>query len=282
MAELSHVTVVAPGTMPTEWILILHGILGTKSNWRVLARRIVQEHPRLGALLVDLRMHGDSQGFAPPHTVDACASDVLQHAERHALDVRQVIGHSFGGKVALQYFQKSNGNLERIFMIDSLPGARPTARGSEGTMQTLDVLEHLPSVFATREGFIAALREAGLSQAIAQWLAMNLERVDGGFAFKIELPAIRSMIQDYFNSDLWPVLEHPPYDAGIHLVIGGRSDVFSAADRERALSLADRNVTLDVVKDAGHWVHVDAPDEMLRLIDQRMRSSSPRASSTSA
>ncbi len=148
-------------------------------------------------------------------------------------------------------------------------------------MQTLDVLEKLAPVFATRELFVAALREAGLSQAIAQWLAMNLERVDGGFAFKIDLAAIRSMIQDYFNSDLWPVLESPPYAADVHLVIGGRSDVFNSADRERARSLETKGVTLDVVKDAGHWVHVDAPEEMLRVIDQRMRSSSTRASSTS-
>ncbi|MBK8170182.1 MAG: alpha/beta hydrolase [Sandaracinaceae bacterium] len=283
MSELSHVTVVAPGTMPTEWILILHGILGTKSNWRVLARRIVEAHPRFGALLVDLRMHGDSQGFAPPHTVEACADDLLAHAAKHELNVRGVIGHSFGGKVALAYFQKSPRNLEDIFLIDSLPGARPTARGSEGTLQTLDVLDAMPKVVPTREAFIATIVEAGLSQAVAQWLAMNLVRAAGeGFTLKLDLSAIRALIRDYFDVDLWPVVEHPPYAAGVHMIIGDTSDVFDASDRKRALSLVNERTTFDVVANAGHWVHVDAPEAMLALIDQRLRESSTRASSTKA
>lgn len=278
MTDLSHVTVVAPGTMPSEWILILHGILGTKSNWRALARKIVEKHPRFGALLVDLRMHGDSQGFAPPHTVDACAQDLVDHAAKHSLTVRNVIGHSFGGKVALAYFAKSAGNLEDLFLIDSLPGARPTARGSEGTMQTLDVLDALPKIVSTREAFIESIVKGGLALPVAQWLAMNLSRVDGGFAFGLDLVAIRALIRDYFDTDLWNVVENRPYDAAVHMIIGDRSDVFNAEDRARARSLQSDRVTFDIVPDAGHWVHVDAPEPMLALIDQRMRESSARAS----
>jgi esterase len=52
---------------------------------------------------VDLRLHGGSTGFEPPHTLGAAADDVdrlVEHLDFHAA---AVMGHSFGGKVALLY-----------------------------------------------------------------------------------------------------------------------------------------------------------------------------------
>ena len=53
------------------------------------------------AVLVDLRMHGASQDFSPPHTLAACVAD-LRALENSIGPFHGVIGHSFGGKVALE------------------------------------------------------------------------------------------------------------------------------------------------------------------------------------
>ena len=45
---------------PQKWLLFLHGILGSGANWRSFARKILEPRPHWGALLVDLRMHGQS------------------------------------------------------------------------------------------------------------------------------------------------------------------------------------------------------------------------------
>ncbi|QQR89912.1 MAG: hypothetical protein IPJ88_17365 [Myxococcales bacterium] len=67
---------------PKRWMLFIHGILGRRANWRGIAKRFVQQRPDWGALLVDLRMHGDSVAFEPPHTLEAAAEDLVALEQR--------------------------------------------------------------------------------------------------------------------------------------------------------------------------------------------------------
>jgi esterase len=74
---LSHTSVAAPGAHPRSWLCILHGSFGAGRNWATVVRRLVAARKDWGAVLVDLRLHGASQGFPPPHTLAACADDAL-------------------------------------------------------------------------------------------------------------------------------------------------------------------------------------------------------------
>ena len=71
-----HVTPAAASETATLRMMMLHGIYGRGRNWMSMAREIAAARPEWGALLVDLRLHGDSPAFDPPHTVDAAAADV--------------------------------------------------------------------------------------------------------------------------------------------------------------------------------------------------------------
>ncbi|MBI2394182.1 MAG: alpha/beta fold hydrolase [Deltaproteobacteria bacterium] len=255
---------------PEAWMLFLHGILGSGPNLRTIARRFVQARPRWGAVLVDLRMHGSSQDFAPPHTVEAAARDLFALDPRVPGPVRAVWGHSFGGKVALQYAYAAEGGheLEHLVIVDSNPGARPGGRGSESTLRVVDTLQELPPWFPTREAFVDELQRRGYELPIAQWLAMNLERGEHGVRFGLDVSAIHALLDDYFARDLWHVVEDPPGRCRVHVINGGRSNVYDAADRARVEALAQRSdrVSLHVVAEAGHWVHADAPDALLDIM----------------
>lgn len=83
--SLAHAILKEPSSTPSRWMFFLHGILGSGANWRTFAKQIVTARPEWGAVLVDLRLHGESQsGFAKPHTIAAAADDVLALA--HELD----------------------------------------------------------------------------------------------------------------------------------------------------------------------------------------------------
>lgn len=261
----------SPAT-PEAWMLFLHGILGSGPNLRTVARRFVQARPRWGAVLVDLRMHGGSQGFEPPHTVAAAARDLAALEARVPGPVRAVWGHSFGGKVALEYAAERGHELEHLVVVDSNPGARPGGRGSEGTLRVVDTLQELPPWFATRQAFIDALQARGFDLPISQWLAMNLERGDHGVRLGLDVAAIRALLDDYFARDLWHVVEDPPGRCRVHVINGGRSSVYDEADRARieARAKKDDRVTLHVIPGAGHWVHADAPDALLEVMLARV------------
>jgi pimeloyl-ACP methyl ester carboxylesterase len=252
-------------------MMFLHGILGSGPNWRTFAKQVVAAQPEWGAVLVDLRLHGDSQeGFAPPHTIAAAAGDVQELVATleasSSSRVRGVLGHSFGGKVALELARLRAGDFDHLFVVDSTPGARPDAKGSESTRHIVELLTELPSEFPDRAAFTAWIEGRGVSRPTAMWLAMNVRPLPNStrFVFRIDLAGVRALLVDYFRVDLWHVLEDPRGPMQAHLIVGGRSGVVDPEDRARAARCPQ--ATLDVIEEADHWVHVDAPDALRAIV----------------
>lgn len=271
---LHHELVTAPGATPSKAVIFLHGILGSGANLRSHAKKLVQVKPHYAAVLMDLRAHGASLGVEGADTVESCARDVAQTARTLTLPVAAIVGHSFGGKVALA-FAKEHPEVENVVTLDSAPGPRPDARGSETTAQVIALLESLRGPWPTRDAFTKDVEAHGLGRGIAQWLAMNLERRDDGFHFRLELSRIRALLDDYLQVDLWPLVERSAHErAGpaFHLVIGTRSKVYEHADLVHAHVLesgSGGHVTVDLL-DAGHWVHVDDPGGVSAVLEKRL------------
>jgi pimeloyl-ACP methyl ester carboxylesterase len=263
-AQLHHEPI-ATGT-PAQWMIVLHGILGSGGNWRGIARKVTERRPEWGVVLVDLRNHGRSEHGAPPNTVAACAEDI--HALAAELgNVTAIAGHSFGGKVALA--TRAFGGMRQTWMFDSSPGARPDRAedSSETVAQLLALMDTLPRAWAKREDFVAAVVAAGHAKPLAQWLAMNVVPDGTSYALRLDLAAIREMIADYLAQDLWASALDPAFGE-LELVIATRSDVVNAADRARVAS-PPAHVHVELVE-AGHWLHIDAPAAIVDLLATRL------------
>jgi esterase len=270
MATLFHTQVTATDSPPSRWLLVLHGLLGRGGNWRSFTRALVEAHPAWGGALVDLRMHGESTGFPPPHTVEAAAVDLDAVAASLPGPVQAVLGHSLGGKVALAWAARRKG-LSHAFLLDTNPGPRPAGRGSETTSEVLSVLGRLPLVWPSREAFVAEVQAAGQPLFMARWLAMNLVRTEGGFAFGLELPAMESLFLDVLTRDDWAVLESPPPGLRFNVILGGRSTTVHEEDLQRLERLAAAGrLRLTVLKEAGHWVQVDDRAGTLKAVSEAL------------
>jgi len=282
MTTLSHTPVVAEGARPERWFLVLHGLLGRGSNWRSFTRRVVSAHPDWGGVLVDLRMHGESQGFAPPHTVESAAADLDRLVEQLPGPAEGVVGHSLGGKVALAWSREARG-LRRAMILDASPGPRPTGAGSEMTQEVLGLLRTLPPVLPSRRAFLEKVEGAGQPPGVAAWLAMNLEPAEGGVRLAVDLGAMESLFEDVLRRDDWALVESPP--AGLHLdfILGGRSTTVDPAARARLEQLAAAgSVRLTVLPGAGHWVHVDDPEGTFRAVSAALAGEDTDGPGTSA
>ncbi len=270
---LAHSLVSAPaaaqGAGPAQWVYFLHGILGAGNNLRSIAKAVVEKRPTWGAVLVDLRLHGLSQDTSPPHDLPSCARDLVELEAAVPGPVRAVVGHSFGGKVAIEYLRIAT-QLERVVVVDSTPSARPDARGSESTRRVVQLLRGLPARLDSRQQFVDLVVADGHSRDVANWLALNVKVQPGGsFAFVLDVAAITSMLDDYFVRDSWDAVEQS--SARVDFIVGGKSTVVDESDRAHARELAQRTngrVALHVVEGAGHWVHVDAAAELVRLASE--------------
>ncbi|MFO0599688.1 MAG: alpha/beta hydrolase [Myxococcaceae bacterium] len=271
--KLHHEVLRPGGREPSSVLVMLHGILGSGGNLRGIARQVIEGRPdALGAVLIDLRAHG--QSLAAPGNADTVANaarDVEETLRALCLPVHAVVGHSFGGKVALAL---EGLPVTHVMTLDSAPGPRPDARGSESTFAVLKLLHALDRPWATRDEFVAAAMQGGQPKPIAQWLAMNLQRGEGESAFRlrVDLKRIDTLIDDYLTVDLWPKLEHA-LAAGpkFHLVIADRSRVYEHDDRVRAQGLESGGgpVTVDLLE-GGHWIHVDNAAAVVEVMRRRL------------
>jgi pimeloyl-ACP methyl ester carboxylesterase len=90
-----------------------------------------------------------------------------------------------------------------------------------------------------------------------------------GYTFRLDLRAIRRLLDDYFATDFWPIVSSPREGLHFHLILGGKSAVFDAQDRERAARASidhPTQVDMQTLEEAGHWVHVDDPQGTLAAL----------------
>jgi pimeloyl-ACP methyl ester carboxylesterase len=137
------------------------------------------------------------------------------------------------------------------------------------------MLQTLPERFDTRDAFIDYVVGRGADRSIAMWLAMNVKQAEDGrgYMMRVDVPAMRQLLDDYFQRDAWSVIEDPARTAKIHIVVAGKSDALDNAERALANRVAQASpdrTWVHVLADAGHWVHVDAPDELFTLIASYM------------
>src|SRR5690606_21983893 len=139
-------------------------------------------------------------GLAGPRTVAAAGADLVAVAdaviEQRGGRVAGVLGHSFGGKVAIaaaEQLRAEGHALEELWIIDAPPGPRTQPR-DRTTDRVFELLERLPDRFASRSEFIEAVVAGGVVRSVAQWLATNLIEVDDGWRFGLELERLRALL----------------------------------------------------------------------------------------
>jgi pimeloyl-ACP methyl ester carboxylesterase len=251
--------------------LLTHGIYGAGANWRSIARKVHEQRPEWGVVLVDLRGHGRSEQGTPPHTIAACAED-LRALFDDLPGIEAIAGHSFGGKVVLatRPLIDSAGAPVQTWVLDASPSRRPggMADPDNAVLRVLAFMERKPGGWARREDFVAAMVADGHDESLGRWLAMSLvPEASGALALRFDLAALRAMLADYFATDLWSALEAPGGD--VEMVVAERSPAVSAADRGRLVA-APPHVHVHLVA-AGHWLHIEAPAAVVDLLAARLR-----------
>lgn len=273
----------ADGVSPRRTAFVLHGILGSAQNWRMYARKLAAGLPAWRFVLVDLRNHGESRGAPPPHTLAACAADLVALAETLGAAPEAVIGHSFGGKVALVYARDHGAHtgLAQAWALDSTPGAaadRTQAEANSDVVAVIAALRQLELPIAGRRELVELLRERGFSDLLARWMTTNLRRADDdqGFVWAFDLDGVDALLDDYLREDLLPFLEAraAAHDAPrVHLLRAERSTRWSAPTLDHLAALDARGgaFSFHTLADADHWVHVDNPDGLRDLLTAHLR-----------
>ncbi|XP_078434312.1 alpha/beta-Hydrolases superfamily protein isoform X2 [Wolffia australiana] len=264
--------------------VLLHGILGCRKNWGSFSRRLAQEFPMWQFLLVDLRCHGESASLNKdgPHTVASAALDVLKLVRQLRITPRVLIGHSFGGKVALSMVDqaaKPFARPVRVWVLDATPGkVRAGGHGEDRPSELIEFLSRMPRQISSKRDIIASLVHEGFSPDVSQWVATNLQRSktsesSSSFSWIFDLDGISDMYRSYEETSLWKVVEDVPRGVHVDFLKAERSlhrwaleDIQRIHAAEELAAEEGAGVQMHVLEDAGHWVHADNPDGLFGIL----------------
>ena len=260
------------------WVVFVHGLFGQGKNWTPIAKGLADRHR---VALVDLPNHGHSPWTDRVDYLDM--ADLLATELEHLGEPVTLVGHSMGGKVAMQLALRRPELLRALVVVDVAPSEYPVRGGRTDdpdeeaspfaayieAMRALD-LESLQSRGEADE----ALRTAVPSTMVRSFLLQSLVReglgTDGGWRWRLNLEAL--------ERDLGELRGFPPpppgasFDGPVLWMAGANSTYVLPEDRPRmdALFPATRLIT---IKNAGHWVHSEQPEvflEALRLFLERV------------
>jgi pimeloyl-ACP methyl ester carboxylesterase len=235
-------------------VIILHGLLGSSDNWRAISKRL---SPNYKVYTVDLRNHGQS-----PHseimTYPLMAGDLHELLESESLSECHVVGHSLGGKVAMQFATSHPDRVSKLVIVDIAPKAYPPSQRA-----ILAALENLdPQTFATLGEIDAALAPAIAEVALRQFLMKNIVRVpSGGFQWRIDLASIAKS----YDQLTQPIIAAAVYDKPTLFMRGGRSDYIAETDLPSIRAIFTQ-AELVTIGNAGHWLHAEATDKFLEIL----------------
>ena len=235
-------------------LIILHGLLGSAENWRTAGKQLSKDYK---VYTVDLRNHGGSP-HSPIMTYPKMAEDLRELLDHEKLSEAHLLGHSMGGKVAMQFATTYPERLTKVVIVDIAPKLYPPSQRSMlAALGNLDLL-----TFKSFAEIDAALAPAVPQIAVRQFLMKNIARIPTtGFRWRIDLAAITAGYDELTK----PIIPKQRYEKPACFIRGEQSDYIDDGDLpliKEVFPLAE----LVTIANAGHWLHADAPDAFLQVL----------------
>ena len=238
-------------------IVILHGLFGSMDNLAPVARKLSDSYR---VISVDLRNHGRSLHSAQM-SYPLMADDVLNLMEHLAISQAIVLGHSMGGKVAMQLALQAPEKVRALVLGDIAPV--DYAHSHEDVLNAIKGYQ--PELAESRSEADAQLARFIENAAVRQLLIKGLQRdAIGHFVWRLNAPAL---VDNYDAIRAAPELGASGYTGPVLFVKGGESDYLKASHK----TTIDRyfpNATLKVVTGAGHWLHAEKPDLFNGIVER--------------
>lgn len=236
-------------------LLILHGLFGTLDNWATLAKRLAEHY---NVFLVDLRNHGRSP-HSEDHDYDAMAEDVLRLVDELQIPTPAIMGHSMGGKVAMNYALKYPTRLTKLIVVDIAPKAYPPHHD-----EIIDALQSVDLSTVTSRGDVdKQLARTIPEESVRLFLMKNLYRKDDNtFGWRMNLDAI----EKNYEKVAAPITSETPFKKNTLFIKGGRSRYIMPEDVYGSIERLFTLVEVETIPEAGHWVHAEAPDKVYDLV----------------
>ena len=253
-------------------LVILHGLYGSSDNWLTIARILSD---RFTVYLPDLRNHGQSP-HDNEHTYESMSNDLDEMVKDEGMKKFILAGHSMGGKVAMLYSLKWPEKLNSLIVLDISPFGNSDHENSFYKQHSA-IMEAVLSAdlegLRTRSEVENLLSVKIPSEKIRSFMMKNLARRDHNhFSWKLNIRALYENLDNIMAGIVGKDEFHEQVTGfPVRFVKGENSDYLREDDMpdiNRIFPAAD----LEIISNAGHWIHSERPDAVIRILRDQLKS----------
>jgi esterase len=234
-------------------VILIHGLLGSLENLNMVAKGLIDNYRVTN---IDVRNHGLSF-HKDSMTYQELAQDVVDLMAELKIERAHILGHSMGGKIAMQLALEHNKKVEKLIIADISPVAYPPHHNH--------IIEGLKSINVEN---ITSRKDADIQLAkyvdevgVRQFLLRNLVAKDGKFNFKCNL--------DYIENSYPKIMKEyqglQKFTGGTLFIKGGNSSYITAEHRSIINQLFP-NSRAKIIQGAGHWLHAEKTTAFNKIV----------------
>src|ERR1700722_7453889 len=238
-------------------LFILHGLFGSADNWQTVGKQFAEHFT---VYFIDLRNHGQS-----PHSTEwnyeVMSEDINELMQDEGIDKAILLGHSMGGKVAMQFTVRHPEKVEKLVVVDIGPKKYPVT--NQFVIDAIDSFD-LSAVKIRKEVdtlLTPFIQDFGTRQFLLKNLYWTEEQK---LAWKFNYEVIKQNIKTVGEVTPMPAM---PIGIPVLFIKGERSDYIFPGDVKLITSMFP-NAKLVVIAGAGHWVHADKPQEFYNVVNE--------------
>ncbi|WP_281646915.1 alpha/beta fold hydrolase [Parendozoicomonas sp. Alg238-R29] len=242
-------------------VIILHGLFGSMDNLSPTARRVAETR---WVITADLRNHGRSF-HDMSMTYPVMAEDVFRLMEHLSIEKAVVLGHSMGGKVAMQMAAIAPEKVAALVVgdiapVDYLPGHDNVLNA----LRNYNPEKACSRIDADKQ-FAAYIQESGVRQLLIKNLMRDKE---GRFVWRINAAAL---LENYEAIRATPAFGSSPFANPVLFVKGSESD-YLLAEHKPVIDQHYPKASLKVMTGTGHWLHAEKPDLFNGIVERFLSS----------
>jgi len=237
-------------------LLILHGLFGSSSNWRAIARRLSKN--AIEVVTADLRNHGASP-WSDSMDYLAMAADVKALIRNKFDQSPMIAGHSMGGKVAICLALQEPSLITGLVAMDIAPISY-----HHNHLSLIEALRSLNLLnIHKRSEADASLAGPIPDPMLRGFLLQNLTYHNDCYDWRLNLPVLAQSM-----STLTDFPEFPPaaHYSGPTLFLRGANSHYIPDSALPVIEQLFPSAKVRSIANAGHWLHAEQPDAIVMAL----------------
>ena len=232
-------------------IVILHGFLGMGDNWKSISNELAKNYE---VHLPDMRNHGKS-GHSQDLNYEVMVEDMREYFNTHQIEDAVLIGHSMGGKIAMQFAAEYPQYLSHLIVVDISP--KYYHPHHDDILESLKLLKS--KKLTSRQDADEVLKAKIEQQGVRLFLLKNLNREDDN-TLSVK-PNVEVFLEN--RDEIGRALPESCRYKGPTLFIKGENSAYIRARDSKLIDQHFPNHKIVSVENAGHWVHAENPKSFL-------------------